>query len=48
MRLAIDTSTGPEAWGLPLDWDTIVSFQTELAMRAELENQRISNAMRGR
>lgn len=36
MRLAIATGTGPEQWGLPLDFGTIATFELVLAeMREE-------------
>lgn len=40
MRLAIATSTGPGDWGLELDWQTMDTFELELAEQAAAMERR--------
>ena len=45
MRLAIATGTGPAEWGLPIDWDTMATFELELREQADAAERRA--AVRG-
>jgi hypothetical protein len=40
VRLAIATGTGPADWGLPIDWDTLATFEVELAEQAASAERR--------